>query len=116
MENNSDKHLRDKLNSTEFPFDPQAWDKMESMLDGKKKRPVLFWWWAGGIAAALLFGMIGYELRGIVGNRQLAVGNEATEVREQKSEEGAKSVERNANPKEQTQNLTEKATDGKKDH
>jgi len=36
MENNSDKQLRDKLNGTEFPFDPQAWEKMEAMLDKRK--------------------------------------------------------------------------------
>src|ERR1043165_190504 len=83
MENNSDKPLRDKLNSNEFPFDPQAWAQMETMLDDKKKRPVLFWW-AGGIAAALFFGILGYELRGLVGNEQLA------EDPRQKTEDGSK--------------------------
>ncbi len=65
MENNSDKHLRDKLRGMEFPFDPQAWAKMEAMLDGKKKRRGFFWWWlTGGIAAALLLtvGTIGWGL------------------------------------------------------
>lgn len=42
MENNSDKQLRDKLSSTEFPFDPQAWEQMEAMLDKKKKRRGFF--------------------------------------------------------------------------
>ena len=97
MENNSDKQLRDKLNSTEFPFDQQAWDKMEGMLDGKKKRRGFFWWWTGGIAAALLFGMIGYELRGVVGEGKLEVRSTKLEVRNAKSEEKPK-------PKEQTPN------------
>ncbi len=87
MENNSDKQLRDKLSGTEFPFDPQAWDKMDAMLDEKKKRRGFFWWWTGGIAAALLFGVIGYELRGVIGNEQLAINTaEKSEVRSQKSE------------------------------
>src|SRR5687767_10776334 len=62
MESNSDEQLRDKLKSTEFPFDPQAWEKMEGMLDEKKKRRGVFWWWTGGIAALLLVGVVGYEL------------------------------------------------------
>jgi len=64
MENNSDKQLRDKLNSNEFPFDPQAWEQMEAMLDEKKKRRGFFWWWTGGVAAALLLivGTIGWGL------------------------------------------------------
>ncbi len=64
MENNSDKQLRDKLSSTEFPFDPQAWEQMEAMLDKKKKRRGFFWWWTGGVAAVLVLavGSIGWSL------------------------------------------------------
>jgi hypothetical protein len=70
MESNSDKQLREKLSSTEFPFDPKAWEQMEAMLDEKKKRRGFFWWWTGGIAAALLLVVFGYELREIVGNKE----------------------------------------------
>jgi len=64
MENNSDKQLRDKLSGTEFPFDPQAWEQMEAMLDKKKKRRGFFWWWTGGVAAVLVLaiGSIGWGL------------------------------------------------------
>lgn len=112
MENSSDKQLRDKLNSTEFPFDPQAWEKMEGMLDGKKTRRGFFWWWTGGIAAALLFGLMGYELRGLVGSKQLAVGKEQTEISAQTSEESAKRKAQNANGKEQNESVTETANQG----
>lgn len=54
MENNADKHLRDKLQGLQMPYDPAAWEQMEAMLDKKKKRRGFFWWWTGGIAAALL--------------------------------------------------------------
>lgn len=56
MESNADKMMRKKLTNTEFPFDPQAWEQMETMLDQKKKRRAVFWWWFGGagMAAALI--------------------------------------------------------------
>ncbi|MCX6198905.1 MAG: outer membrane beta-barrel protein [Bacteroidetes bacterium] len=62
MENSSYKQIREKLSSTEFPFDPQAWEQMEAMLDEKKKRRGFFWWWTGGIAAVLLLsiGILGW--------------------------------------------------------
>lgn len=63
MESSSDKQLREKLSGNEFPFDPQAWEQMEAMLDEKKKRRGFFWWWTGGIAASLLLVLFGYELR-----------------------------------------------------
>lgn len=114
MENNSDKQLRDKLSSTEFPFDPQAWEQMEAMLDGKKKRRGFLWWWTGGIAAALLFGVIGYELRGIVGSKQLA-GSKAgsSEIRNQKSEENT-TVIVGSGSKKSNVNKQESISDGKK--
>jgi hypothetical protein len=64
MESNADKQLREKLKGMEYPFDPQAWEHMEAMLDEKKKRRGFFWWWFGGIAAALLItaGTVGYGL------------------------------------------------------
>ena len=62
MENNSDKEMRDKLRGTEFPFDPRAWEQMESMLDADRKPRAFFWWWFGGVAACLLLatGILGY--------------------------------------------------------
>ncbi len=62
MENSSDKQIREKLSSTEFPFDLQAWEQMEAMLGEKKKRRGFFWLWTGGIAAVLLLsiGILGW--------------------------------------------------------
>ena len=62
MENNSDKEMRDKLQQVEFPFDPKAWDQMESMLNEDRKPRAFFWWWFGGVAACLLLAtaIIGY--------------------------------------------------------
>lgn len=62
MENSSDKQIREKLSRMEFPFDPQAWEQMEAMLDEKKKRRGFFWWWTGGVAAVLLLsiGILGW--------------------------------------------------------
>lgn len=38
--------IRNKLNEGDIPFDQDAWTKMESLLDGKrKKRPAAWWWW-----------------------------------------------------------------------
>ena len=61
---NSDKQLRDKLSNQEFPFDLQAWEQMEALLDKKKKRRGFFWWWTGGLAAVLLLsvGTMGWGL------------------------------------------------------
>lgn len=62
MENNADKHLREKLQGLQMPYDPAAWEQMEEMLDKKKKRRGFFWWWTGGIAAAVLLSGGGYML------------------------------------------------------
>lgn len=56
MENNSDKLIKEKLGGLHMPYDPEAWAKMEAMLDKKKKRRIFFWWWlGGGMAAAVVF-------------------------------------------------------------
>ena len=62
MENNTDKELRDKLQSLDFPFDPTAWEQMESKLEEDRKPKGFMWWWFGGIAASLLIvaGMYGH--------------------------------------------------------
>ncbi len=57
MENNTDKKIADKLKGIEMPYEPEAWQEMEALLDKKKKRRVIFWWFFGsGIAACLLLG------------------------------------------------------------
>lgn len=123
MESNADKQLREKLNGVDYPFDPQAWEKMEAMLDEKKKRRGFFWWWFGGIAAALLItaGTIGYGLwlmgeedrfvsaeyaqkqvenrKQAVGSKQLAVA-ESQETRNENQEQTAKGEEQVANDNE----------------
>lgn len=83
MESNTDKQLREKLKGVEYPFDPQAWEQMEAMLNEKKKRRGFFWWWFGGIAAGLLlFAVLGYEIGKMVGGKQLAEKMEAERKQE----------------------------------
>lgn len=62
MKSNSDKVMRDKMQELEFPFDPQAWESMEAMLDKKKKRRGIIWWWFGGVAAGVLLSFGTYQL------------------------------------------------------
>jgi len=52
MENNSDKQMRDKLKGLELPYDPQAWEQMEAMLDKKKKNAAALF--GGGLAVQQL--------------------------------------------------------------
>ena len=85
---NSDKQLRDKLSNQEFPFDPQAWEQMEALLDKKKKRRGFFWWWTGGLAAVLLLsvGTLGWGLYLMEeDDKQM---EETTDVRNEKYETG----------------------------
>jgi hypothetical protein len=56
MDNNYNKILKDKLNQELFAFDPNAWDKMEQMLDDKPKRRPIFWWWLAGVSSLALIG------------------------------------------------------------
>ncbi|NLU96414.1 outer membrane beta-barrel protein [Chitinophaga sp. Ak27] len=37
--------IRNKLNEGDIPFDQDAWTKMESLLDGKRKKRPTAWWW-----------------------------------------------------------------------
>jgi hypothetical protein len=70
MESNSDKVMRDKMQELEFPFDPQAWENMEAMLDKKKKRRGIIWWWFGGVAAGVLLSFGTYQLLNHYGTKQ----------------------------------------------
>lgn len=125
MESNADKQLREKLKGAEYPFDPQAWEQMEAMLDEKKKRRGFFWWWFGGIAAALLItaGTIGYGLwlmgeedrlaeaeyaqgqvengKQAVGSKPLAAGSSKEQLANDNEEERAKGREQNENSNEE---------------
>ncbi|QJB40952.1 hypothetical protein HF324_25165 [Chitinophaga oryzae] len=57
MSEDFENSIRNKLNEADHPFDPQAWEKMEALLDGDKgRKPVLIWWWA---AAAILLLALG---------------------------------------------------------
>jgi|GEM_PF-1916658 len=84
MESNSDKVMRDKMQELEFPFDPQAWENMEAMLDKKKKRRGIIWWWFGGVAAGVLLSFGTYQLLNHYGTNQnvsmAANGNNNTEA------------------------------------
>ncbi|WP_078669690.1 hypothetical protein [Chitinophaga eiseniae] len=56
MSEDFENSIRNKLNEADHPFDPQAWDKMEALLDGNKgRKPVFIWWWAA--AAVLLLAL-----------------------------------------------------------
>lgn len=47
-EDNLKKQLDDLLSSREFPFEQPAWEKMEGLLDEKKrKRRILYFFWTG---------------------------------------------------------------------
>ena len=61
MENNSDKLLRDKLKSMEFPYEAKAWQEMENMLDEKKERKGFFMWWFGAALLFIALLVIGYN-------------------------------------------------------
>ncbi len=60
MERKSDKLLRDKLKGMEYPFDARAWNDMEAMLEGKKKKRGFVFWWLNGFFALALLGAGGY--------------------------------------------------------
>ena len=74
MENNTDRELKDKLQSLDFPFDPKAWEQMESKLEENRKPKGFLWWWFGGVAASLLVvaGMYGYHQLGTRMNNHTA--------------------------------------------
>lgn len=58
MSDDFENSIRNKLNEADHPFDPQAWEKMESLLDGDRDRkPVFIWWWAAAAALLLVLGV-----------------------------------------------------------
>lgn len=134
MESNADKQLREKLKGVEYPFDPQAWEQMEAMLDEKKKRRGFFWWWFGGAAAALFLvaGTMGYGLwlmgeddrlageeyvqeqaksgKQIEGSEQLAAGSNKEQTIESYEQTAIGYKEQVANDKLQNENNNEEQT------
>ncbi|RAI98663.1 outer membrane protein with beta-barrel domain [Chitinophaga skermanii] len=56
MSDQFDDIIRNKLNEGEFPFDADAWLKMEQKLDAlnRKRRYPIFWWLTGGAILCLL--------------------------------------------------------------
>jgi len=75
MENNSDKILRDKLAGLQPPFEPQAWQQMEAMLNKNEKPKGFLFWWLGGIAFLLATGILLYSVS-TMNKEQLSVNNE----------------------------------------
>nr|WP_295871568.1 hypothetical protein [uncultured Chitinophaga sp.] len=58
MSEDFENSIRNKLNEADHPFDPQAWDKMEALLDGDKgRKPVFIWWWAAAAVLLLALGV-----------------------------------------------------------
>lgn len=58
MKEEFENSIRDKLNEADHPFDPQAWEKMEALLDAEKDRkPVFIWWWSAAALLLLLAGI-----------------------------------------------------------
>lgn len=58
MSEDFENSIRNKLNEADHPFDPQAWEKMEALLDGDRDRkPVFIWWWAAAAVLLLTLGV-----------------------------------------------------------
>lgn len=52
-----DKVFREGAEQYDFPFKPEAWDHMESLLDRDRRRRIAFWWWLGVLGLlVLIFG------------------------------------------------------------
>ncbi len=57
MSEQFEHNIRKKLQEAEVPFEPQAWDRMEKLLDQPRNRRPM-WWWFGGLA--LILGLAGW--------------------------------------------------------
>ncbi|WP_341834052.1 porin family protein [Chitinophaga pollutisoli] len=55
MSEQFEHNIRKKLQDAEVPFEPQAWDRMEKLLDQPRNRRPM-WWWFGGLAIILGLG------------------------------------------------------------
>jgi hypothetical protein len=68
MDKKSFDHIENKIreaadNSSQFPFEEQSWDKMETLLDKGKKRRAFAWWWFA-LPALMIAGAGMYWLHG----------------------------------------------------
>ncbi len=58
MSEDFENSIRNKLNEADHPFDPQAWEKMEALLDeDKDRKPLFIWWWAAAAVLLLALGV-----------------------------------------------------------
>lgn len=58
MSEDFENSIRNKLNEADHPFDPQAWEKMETLLEGDRDRkPVFIRWWAAAAVLMLTLGV-----------------------------------------------------------
>ncbi|MBC9931671.1 hypothetical protein [Chitinophaga qingshengii] len=57
MKEEFENSIRKKLNEADHPFDPQAWEKMEALLDAEKDRKPVFIWWSAAALLLLLSGI-----------------------------------------------------------
>lgn len=55
MSEQFEHNIRRRLQDAEVPFEPQAWDRMEKLLDKPRNRRPM-WWWFGGLALILGLG------------------------------------------------------------
>lgn len=104
MGNNSEKIMRDKLRGIEFPFENEAWEKMEALLDKKKKRRVLFWWWfSGGMAACVLLMGILFGIMNGKQQQEAAAGGKGKQVAVVKGNNEEKQQQKNNRSNQRTQ-------------
>src|SRR6187402_1408095 len=105
MENNSDKIIREKLAGLQPPFEPQAWQQMEAMLNKNEKPKGFLFWWLGGIAFLLATGIVMYSVN-TTNKEQLSMNNEQLPI-EKTADNGQQTTKKNTttiNEKQQTIN------------
>lgn len=83
MENKSDQAIREKLKQWQLPYDEQAWEKMEQLLDQKKDKKIFFLWWIYGTAVMLMLTVASYWLYN-QGSNKSASTDEREETAKQK--------------------------------
>lgn len=55
-EEKNDKILQQKLQNLQFPFDAQAWNNIEAMLNKEQKKRGFVFWWLSALSTLLLIG------------------------------------------------------------
>ncbi|MCG3166099.1 MAG: hypothetical protein POELPBGB_01875 [Bacteroidia bacterium] len=74
-ENETEKIIKEKLNSREFAFDEKAWAGMETLLDAqdKKRRRGAFWWFSASMLVVLVAGAAWFLNRLSDSNQNISV-------------------------------------------